>query len=54
MSIISGTQTGTLNTWISEANLYFPDFAQIKTNDEHYKEDSTRPVIVHEVAALRT
>ena len=35
-------------------DLYFSDFFKIKPNYEHYKEDSTRCVIVHEIAALGT
>ena len=51
--IIFGTQRSSLNTFIRQ-NLYFSDFFQIKPNYEHYKEDSTRCVIVHEIAALGT
>ena len=55
--IIFGTQTSSLNTWLSEAKSllfrYLPN--KIKNeNNEQYKEDSTRRVIVHEVAALGT
>ena len=51
--IIFGTQRSSLNTFIRQ-NLYFSDFFQIKPNYEHYKEDSTRCIIVHEIAALET
>ena len=33
-------------------NLYSSDSGQVKPNYEHYKDDSARHVIVHEVAAL--
>ena len=35
-------------------NLYFSDFFQVKPNNEHYEEDSTRRVIVHEITASGT
>ena len=35
-------------------NLYFSDFFQVKTNYGHYNEDSTRRVIVREIAASGT
>ena len=33
-------------------NLYFSDSFHVKPNYKHYKEDSTRRIIVHEFAAL--
>ena len=49
-----GSQTSSSNTWLSEAksSLFGYFSIEIKKNDKQHNEDSTRGIIVHEVAAL--
>ena len=52
--IIFGTQTSSLNTWVSEAKSLFFRFFSSKTKFEHCKEYCTRCYIVHQIVELIT
>ena len=51
---IFGAQTSSLNIRVGEAKSLFSRFFSSKTKQLHYKEDSTRRAIVHEIAASGT